>query len=243
MINGLLNSQCNKDFNMNIIDAHTHIDYITNRIQPNVESVICCSVCEDDWENLINIINSDKNVYGAFGIHPWHLESIKDGWENRLYDLLNANRNFMVGEIGLDKYKPNMEKQISVFTKQLEIAIRLKRNVFLHCVGAWDKIFQILKRYKRSELPLIIAHGFNGSDEILHNLLNNYNVMISFSKINKDLDSNRIQEIDINKILIETDGKSDINLSELINTISEIKNNTDIPNIIYNNTKQVLQNG
>ena len=215
---------------------------MTHKYQANVESVICCSVGEDDWKKLINIMNSDKNVFGAFGIHPWVIESVKDGWENRLYDLLNTNRDFMVGEIGLDKYKPNMEKQISVFTKQLEIAIQLKRNVFIHCVGAWDKIFHILKQYQRNKLPLMIAHGFNGSDEILHKLLNNYNVMFSFSEIDKDLDSSRIQEIDENKILVETDGKSNNNLSELIDKIANVKNNNDISNIIYNNTKQVLQN-
>ncbi|MBQ2339930.1 MAG: TatD family hydrolase, partial [Bacteroidaceae bacterium] len=48
--------------------------------------------------------------------------------------------------------------------------------VFLHCVGAWDKILHVLKQYKKSELPIIVIHDFNGSDEILQNIIQNYDM-------------------------------------------------------------------
>ena len=86
----------------------------------------------------------------------------------------------MVGEIGLDKNKPNMEQQIIIFQKQLDIAIELKRIVFIHCVGAWDKILYVLKQYKKSSIPTMIFHAFNGNDDIIKYLLKNYEKNLYF---------------------------------------------------------------
>ena len=201
---------------MKIIDAHSHIDYISHQFQFDVNGTICCAVSESDWVTLIDITYTDKKVYGAFGLHPWFVQDVKDGFENRLFDFLTKNDSFMVGEIGLDKYKPNMEKQIEVFQKQFDVAVKLKRSIFLHCVGAWDKILHIIKQYRKSELPIIVAHDFNGSDEIIQNIIQNYDMFFSVHKVDKSQEINRIQQIPIDKILVETDGKDNIILSDII---------------------------
>ncbi len=225
------------------IDAHSHIDYITHNIQNDVVGTVCCTTDESQWQRLINLMNQDKKIYGAFGVHPWSVDKLKNVFELRLENVLKTNRNFMVGEIGLDKYKPNMEHQIDVFIKQFEIAIKLKRSVFLHCVGAWDKILQILKRYKKCELPIIVAHDFNGNEKILQTLLNNYNFMFSYHRIDKHNEICRIEQTPLDCILVETDGKSNILLSNVVDKIAQIKQNSNMPEIIYNNTKKVLKNG
>ena len=121
--------------------------------------------------------------------------------------------------------------------------MKLKRAVFLHCVGAWDKILHILKQYKKTELPVIVAHNFNGSKEILNNLIQNYDIYFSVNKIDKHQEINRIEQISINRILVETDAKSDILLNDLIDKISNIKNEPDACKIIYENTQRVIHNG
>ncbi len=223
---------------MKIIDAHSHIDYITHDIQPGVVGTICCTTDETQWLDLINMMNVDNRIYGCFGIHPWFVQNIKDGFEDRLYDLLKNNESFFVGEIGLDKYKPDIDIQIDVFKKQFDVAVKLHRTVFLHCVGAWEKIFFILKQYKKSELPVLVIHDFHGSDEILTNLLDNYKVMFSFNKIDKP---QYIRRIELENILVETDGKADVILENIITDISDIKNNTYVADIIYNNTQGLLK--
>ena len=228
---------------MKIIDAHSHIDYITHNFQSDVVGTCCCTTKESEWGVLVDIMKTDNRIYGAIGIHPWFVDNIDDSFDSRLSNLLESNPGLMVGEIGLDKYKPNMEKQIDVFIKQFDIAIRFHRNVFIHCVGAWDKILHILKQYKKSELPIIIAHDFNGSFEILQFLLNNYNIMFSVGK-NAVYDRIcRIEQIPLHNILVETDGKQNVILNDVIEKISEIKNESDMGNIIYNNTLKVLNNG
>ena len=222
---------------MKIIDAHSHIEYITHNFQEGVVGTVCCATKETDWPILIKMMNKDKDIYGAFGVHPWFVDSVKKDFDKRLEFLLETNSAYMLGEIGLDKYKPNMEKQQGVFQKQFDIAIRLSRPVFLHCVGAWDKILHILKQYKQSDLPVIVVHDFNANTDILTKLLEYKNVYFSFGK-NVVYDRFcRIDEIPLNRILIETDGDKNIILKKTIDKIS--KNEVDI----YNNTLKVLNNG
>jgi len=229
---------------MQIIDAHSHIDYITHNFQDSVVGTVVCTTQESEWNILENLMRGDKNIFGAFGIHPWFADSVENGFEPRLENLLKNNSSYMVGEIGLDKYKPDIERQIYVFQKQFDIAVKLNRIIFIHCVGAWDKILHILKQYKKSDLPIIVFHGFNASDDVLNNLLSNYdNVMFSIPKNAVYSENSRIERIDINKILIETDGKSNVILKDVIDKITQIQHNDDIHDIIYNNTRKVLHNG
>lgn len=225
---------------MKIIDSHTHIDYITCDLQPDVVGCVCCAVVESDWDNIVDLAKQDKRVYGAFGVHPWFVESLKDGYNVRLENLLKTDSDYMVGEIGLDKHKPNMEKQVEVFVAQLDVAVKLKRTVFLHCVGAWDKVLHILKQYKQNELPIIVVHDFDENDMILRQLLKYKNVFFSISK-NVVYDRNyRIEQIPMNRILIETDAKKDVLLKDVLIRIITIKNDDGVPEIIYNNTLKVL---
>ena len=201
---------------------------------------MCCAVVESDWNNIVDLAKQDKRVYGAFGVHPWFVESLKDGFDIRLENLLKTDSDYMVGEIGLDKHKPNMEKQVEVFVAQLDVAVKLKRTVFLHCVGAWDKILHILKQYKQNELPMLVVHNFDENDTILKRLLKYENVFFSISK-NVVYDINyRIEQIPINRILIETDAKKDVLLKDVLIRIITIKNDDGVPEIIYNNTLKVL---
>lgn len=220
---------------MKIIDAHSHIDYITHDIQTGVVGTVCCTTNESQWKNLIDLWTKDKNIYSAFGIHPWFINTIQNGFEKRLYELLKLNEKFMVGEIGVDKYKPDMESQIDIFVKQLNVAVELNRTVFLHCVGAWDKILHILKKYKKT--PTIVAHDFNGSIDIMNTLIDNYDVMFSVHRINKE---DIITNIPIDKILVESDAKSDVVLSDVVYKISIIKEQENISDIIYENTQRII---
>ena len=228
---------------MKIIDAHSHIDYITCDMQPDVVGMICCATQESDWNKIINLIMQKKCVYGAFGVHPWFIQSITDGFYVRLEKLLKSNSEYMIGEIGLDKYKPDIDNQIKIFINQFDLAIQLKRTVFIHCVGAWDKLLHILKQYKQSELPVIVVHDFNENEDITNKLLKYDNVVFSVGKNAVYGKNCRIEQIPLNRILVETDAKSDIMLEDIINKIIDIKKDKNVPNIIYNNTKWVLNNG
>ena len=103
-------------------------------------------------------------------------------------------------------------------------------------------MLHILKRYKLSELPIIVAHDFNANADITDKLIKYKNIMFSLGKNSVYGKNSRISQIPLNRILIESDGKSDVVLKDIITEISNIKKDTNVPRIIYNNTKWVLNN-
>ena len=228
---------------MEIIDAHTHIDYITPDFQQNVKGCICCAVEESEWQKIIDVMQNDNRVYGAFGVHPWFINSVEQDFLVRLKKLLERNSDYMVGEIGLDKYKPDMQKQTDIFINQFDMAVNLKRIVCLHCVGAWDKILHILKQYKKNDLPIIIAHAFNENEDILNKLLQYENIYFSIGKNALYDRFCRIERIPSNKILVESDADKNVSLVNIIEAIAKIKNESNLVNIICDNAKRILKNG
>ena len=63
-----------------IIDSHCHLDYepmfsnldnvIKRADQSNVKIMLTISVDDKKYNNIIEITNKYKNVYGTYGIHP-----------------------------------------------------------------------------------------------------------------------------------------------------------------------------
>ena len=95
---------------------------------------------------------------------------------------------------------------------------------------------------KENRAILIIVHGFDANEQILKQLLKYENIYFSVSKNAVYGKNCRIEQIPKNNILIETDGKPDVILSELIDMIEKRKNESNLSETIYNNTQRVLNN-
>ena len=235
------------------IDAHCHLQNV-----PDVNSalaaaraagvcgVICNATAPNDWAHVMQIAQNNDMVRGAIGVHPWNVQNLPDNWAHSMRDILAHNLEMMVGEIGMDKYHPDLRTQAAVFTTCVDLACEFARPVFVHCVGAWDKVLQILKS-RHVHLPrVMVAHGFNGSQQILEQLISRYNFYISVSPM--ILDGRRSQLPDIvrqtpdNRILIESDGTNPAIVVDVAKRIAEIKGvaNEQMADIIYNNTVGIL---
>lgn len=239
---------------MKYIDVHCHLqnaDNIGATLNAAQSVGVCGAICNatapDDWARVRQIAREYKSVRGAIGVHPWRIHDLSgDAWARDMYDILCDNPDLMIGECGLDKFHPDMSQQLNVFNTQLQMATELGRPVFIHCVGAWDKMFQILKS-RKSHLPMImVAHAFNGSAEILTRLINEYNFYISASPM--ILDNRRTRLLDamrgapINRILIESDGTNPADVISVAGRVADIKNvaQSEIADIIYKNTIGIL---
>jgi TatD DNase family protein len=108
-----------------------------------------------------------EDCWFSFGIHPWDKNSSNDLKDFK--EILNHQNCLALGEIGLDKIKDiNLEKQIEIFTSQIELSEELQLPVIIHCVRAWNEL-KILKR-KLNPIQPWIFHGFskvNILDEVL----------------------------------------------------------------------------
>lgn len=144
-----------------IFDAHLHLK--DNR---NFDKGICCSVKEDDWEEISKISEISNNIIPAFGIHPWQVGAISESWDVRLKKRLLSKKS-LIGETGLDYLRGNKTLQIQIFRRHLEIAQELNIPIIIHCVKAWGELVGILSKYK---IPAFIAHGYCGSPDITKKL-------------------------------------------------------------------------
>ena len=235
----------------NYIDAHCHIlsdAEIRDAVSHGVGQFVINATRLDDWNAVIDLATRD-NVYGAIGVHPWYVSEIHDGWDTKLVELLTANPKLMVGEIGLDKNRPDMEKQIAVFVRQLQIAHDLHRVAHIHCVGAWGKIMDILRT---CDLPsAMVLHAFSGASELVPELAK-MGAYFSFGTSICDARHARMrQSLDmapLMRVLVESDAPDKTMPITIPDTVAEIAkirglDVEQIANQIYNNTTGLLNDG
>jgi TatD DNase family protein len=97
------------------------------------------------------------------GIHPWH--SGDEAFSEDFFHEMAGIPNFIgIGEIGLDRMTgPGVERQISFFTLQAEMAEKLNKPVTIHCVRAWEEIIHLKKKIHPRQ-PWTI-HGYRGGPD------------------------------------------------------------------------------
>lgn len=163
------------------IDAHNHLQdprfgdpepVIAGMRAAGVVRCVVNSTSEDDWPAVESLALAHPGlVVPAFGIHPWKARAARTGWEKRLADLLARHPAASIGECGVDGWvqAPSLEIQIPVFVSQLRLARELNRPVAIHCLKAWQPLFDAFQQ----ETPpsRFLMHSFGGSLEIARRLL------------------------------------------------------------------------
>ena len=202
-----------------IIDSHCHLDYepmfsnldnvIKRADQSNVKIMLTISVADKKYNNIIEITNKYKNVYGTYGIHPHETSTDVVTKEEIIKNASSNKRIIAIGESGLDFYynHSDKEKQISSFKLHIEAAIDLNIPIIVHSRNAEKETFDILNDYKNYK-PKILMHCFTGSTDFANKLLT-LESYFSASGIITFKNSTVLQEtfrlIPNDKLLIETD--------------------------------------
>lgn len=235
------------------IDAHCHIlapDDITTARAAGVCGFICNSARAQEWACLIDLSEKYDFIWPALGIHPWNATDLPPQWDKDLLTILSKHQNYMVGEIGIDKNKPNIAAQQELFIRQLEIAHSLGRTAHIHCIGAWDIMLRILKDYPMP--PAMVFHSFSVSRGIIDELMR-YNAYFSYPAAVLNPERRRMREsviyAPLTRILVESDapgpGRSPSDIPAIVCGIAKLRgiDNNEMTDIIYTNTQKVLSHG
>ena len=100
------------------IDIHTHT-------RENSSDVLSVLNLFPDQQALFH----EKDFFSV-GLHPWDVAEGDVNSGIRIVNELAGKRNMLaLGEIGLDKYKPEFELQKDVFIRQIEIARSFKKPI------------------------------------------------------------------------------------------------------------------
>jgi TatD DNase family protein len=162
-----------------LIDSHCHLDYLNAPAVPRgiegaleradsagVGAIVVPAVAPENFERVRALAHAHSSVFYALGIHPIYVEGLGDSALDALHNALHRNRHdprlVAVGEIGLDHYVPNLdrEKMERFYTVQCKLARDFDLPVILHVRKAQD---QVLKALRRFGITRGIAHAFNGS--------------------------------------------------------------------------------
>ena len=167
---------------MTWIDVHNHLH--SSSFGGDVDGMVsamrkvgvtCCVVNateESDWAKVSALTDAYPGfVWPAFGIHPWKAETARDGWQSRLCHLLEKYPQASVGEVGLDQWveRPDFGVQRSVFSEQLRIAREMERPITIHCLKAWQPLFDAFEREPPPDRFLM--HSYGGSIELAERLV------------------------------------------------------------------------
>lgn len=157
---------------MEIIDTHCHLDVAGFDLDRNgvierchavgISKIIIPAIESKRWENLLDICQSSQGLYPALGLHPVFINQHNNDDINKLENLLDKTSPVAIGEIGLDFYLKDLDKnkQLELFEQQLLIAKNHKLPVILHVRKAHDQVLKLLRKIK---VKGGFCHAFNGS--------------------------------------------------------------------------------
>lgn len=155
-----------------LIDTHCHFDLpifdsdrqkiLKHCHKLGIKKIIVPGIDAKRWENLLNICHTEPSLFHALGLHPICLKQHQPSDIQKLEQLIEQEKPIAVGEIGLDYYLKNLDKnqQKKLFEAQLNIANNTHLPVLLHVRKAHD---DVLKTLRQSHAVGGIVHAFNGS--------------------------------------------------------------------------------
>ena len=202
-----------------LIDSHTHIDLIEpdlagqiavvhKSLENGIAHLIQISTNIDSFLNSLQLRQKFPSVISiALGYPPFYSKEKTDPIIRNIKQILKKKQICAIGEIGLDYYRDcgPKEQQISLFRKQLELALEFDLPVIIHNREADDDILAIIKDY-----PLLrgVMHCYSSTPEFAEKMIQN-NFYISFAGNLTFKTAKTIQEtakyIPLDKILIESD--------------------------------------
>ena len=199
------------------IDTHCHlsnndygnIDEVIKENRENGVDMIIVSGCDlESIKESIDLSSKYEDLYLTIGFHPSEADIITDKELIYLEELINSNREKIVGigEIGLDYHygKENIEKQKELFERQMQLANKLKMPVVIHSRDATLDTISILKKYPEVKGDI---HCFSGSVEIAFEYIK-MGYVLGIGGVLTFKNSNLfkvLEAIGINNIVLETD--------------------------------------
>ncbi|MBP1573836.1 MAG: TatD family hydrolase [Oscillospiraceae bacterium] len=201
----------------NIFDSHCHYDdhafdedrheLLGSMLGQNVSYIVHAST--DHESALFGISLSEKypHAYTSVGWHPENLDSLPCDYIEKLEELISANKKVVaIGEIGLDYHYEgyDREKQIEVFSRQIELAIKHSLPIIVHSREATADTMEILRKYR----PSGVVHCFGGSFETAREVISlgmyiGFTGVLTFKNAKKAVSA--LEAVPSDRLLLETD--------------------------------------
>ena len=151
-------------------------------------------------------------LYATTGVHPHHATELTDALAHEIEGLAHRPEVVAVGECGLDYFRDfsPRDAQRAAFARQLEIASKVGKPVFLHQRDAHDDFVAILREHASALTAGGVAHCFTGqANELDDYLLMGLHIGITGWICDERRGAHLLplmKRIPADKLMIETDG-------------------------------------
>jgi TatD DNase family protein len=152
------------------------------------------------------------SLFATAGVHPHHATALTNDVEAQLEETARAPEVVAIGECGLDYFRDYSPREVqrTAFVRQLELAARIGKPVFLHQRDAHADFVAILREFPQALRHRGVAHCFTGTGVELAAYLE---LGLSVGITGWICDERRgthllalVPEIPADRLLLETDG-------------------------------------
>ena len=201
------------------IDSHAHLDdkrfdtdrdELINSLSDNgIETVLNPGADLKSSKNALFLAEKYPFIYAAVGCHPHDAKYMNDDTMNKFKEMAKSNKVIAIGEIGLDYYYDNSDRdtQKKWFREQIRLAKELDLPYIVHDRDAHEDILNIMKE-EHYDGARGILHCYSGSVELSREFIKlgfyiSLAGPVTFAKAR--VSKLVAKEIPFDKLLIETD--------------------------------------
>ncbi len=202
-----------------LIDSHAHLDdrafdrdrddLIDQIKKKGIEYVINISASLSSIEKSMELAKKYEFIFSTVGVHPSETGELNEENFNIIREKLRDRKVVAIGEIGLDYYWNDPEKEIQHkwFRRQLQLAHEYQLPIVIHSRDAAADTYRIMQEEKADELNGII-HCYSYSKEIARDYLKwgyyfGIGGVVTFQNAKKLKEA--VEYIPIEQIVLETD--------------------------------------
>lgn len=160
-----------------LFDSHAHLDndrfnddfaeVLANAKEVGVDLILNPAVNLETSQKAIALAEQYDFIYAAIGFHPHDAKDYNDDMENKLKELAKHPKVRAIGEIGLDFYYDNSERDVQreVFKRQIALAKEVHLPIQIHARDADGEVFETLLQEGAFENG-VLMHCYSGSAEL-----------------------------------------------------------------------------
>ena len=202
-----------------IFDTHAHYDdeafdndreaLIRSLPKAGIGRVVNIAASPESIEECLDLAHRFPYVYCALGIHPEHCAEMDEALLEEIRKKLRDEKAVAVGEIGLDYYWPEPDREIQKhwFARQLQLAAEVDLPVVIHSREAAADTMRIMKENHAEKVGGVV-HCYSYSVELAREFVKmgfyiGIGGVLTFKNARKLVEVAR--EIPLERLLLETD--------------------------------------
>ena len=248
-----------------IFDTHAHYDddaFNEDREQllaalpeQGIARVVDVGASLASCRKVLELMERYDYIYGAIGVHPSETAELDEESYSWLKEQCRKKKCLAVGEIGLDYYWPEPDREIQKkwFIRQMELAQEVNLPVIIHSRDAAQDTIEILKQFPANGVIHCYSYTKESAKEFLKmGYYFGIGGVLTFKNAKKLKEA--VMEIPMDRILLETDspylapepnrGKrnSSLNIPYVVKELAQLKGITEeeVINITTENTKRLF---